>query len=251
MTEELKGQRILITRPVNQAQRFESLVKKHGGIPVLFPVIEIKPLNFEESLREALSENFSWVIFTSVNGVRFAFESVKNIGAKFCAIGPATAREIEKRNGRVDFIPDEFTARKIASSLPVRRGEKVLLLRAKIAPPDLRLSLERRGIFVTEIPVYDTVAKTYSKKDVIKKLSPVPDFSTFTSSSTFLAFLHILRSADIDPTEYFEKSKIAAIGPVTAKTAMDEGFKPHIVAENHTIEGLVDAMIEYLKTEGI
>lgn len=248
MAEALNGKRILITRPENQGRKFESIVMEYGGIPVLLPVIEVKPLNFESTLEESLKEKFDWIVFTSANGVKFAFDFVKNTDAKFCAIGPATAREIEKRNGHVDFVPIEFTARKIADSLPVREGDRVLILRAKIAPPDLRLSLEEKGIFVKEIPIYDTLEKNYPIQQVLEKLTPIPDFSTFTSSSTFKAFLNIISSAGIDPSNFFRRSVIAAIGPVTAETISKAGFSPQIVAQEHTIKGLVDAIIEYLNT---
>jgi len=246
LADTLKGKKILITRPSIQGEEFETMVREYGGVPVLLPVIDIKPLNFVDKLKKSLEEKFDWIVFTSANGVRFAFEFVKNHSVKFCAIGPATAREIRKRNGHVDFVPDEFTAKKIAKSLPVTRGDRVLLLRAKIAPPDLRLGLENRGVFVKEIPIYDTIEKKYSPHEVREKLSPVPDFSTFTSSSTFRSFLNIIKTAGIDPRGYFSKTTVAAIGPVTAGTILEEGFEPHIVAQDHTVRGLINAITGYV-----
>ncbi|MBF0302482.1 MAG: uroporphyrinogen-III synthase, partial [Desulfamplus sp.] len=37
---------------------------------------------------------------------------------------------------------------------------------------------------------------------------------------------------------------IACIGPITADTAVAEGFKPDIIATEYTIPGLVDAMVQ-------
>jgi uroporphyrinogen-III synthase len=39
---------------------------------------------------------------------------------------------------------------------------------------------------------------------------------------------------------------VACIGPVTAKTADDFGIKSHIIAEEYTIDGLTNAILEYL-----
>ena len=43
--------------------------------------------------------------------------------------------------------------------------------------------------------------------------------------------------------------KIACIGPITAKTAEDNGLIPHILPQQFTIEALVDAIEEYCSSE--
>ncbi len=244
----LNNARILITRPAHQVDEFSRLIEKNGGIPVKFPVLEIKPLDFEESLEEELKKPYRWIVFTSANGVRFAFEYVKDAPeTKICAIGPATARAIEEMGGRVDFVPDKYVSSEIARSLPIKEGDRVLLLRAKIAPPDLRKELIHKGAEVVEIPVYDTVEKIYPPEEVQEKIFPVPDFITFTSSSTFRAFIKNLENAGLGPQEIFRDGKIAVIGPITAQTVRSSGFEPDVIAKEHTSEGLLKAISVFLK----
>ena len=41
----LTGIGIAITRPIDQAKKLSALITEAGGTPILFPLIEIKPLN--------------------------------------------------------------------------------------------------------------------------------------------------------------------------------------------------------------
>ena len=59
---------------------------------------------------------------------------------------------------------------------------------------------------------------------------------TFTSSSTVTNFLDAAGADALPPV-------VAAIGPVTAATARDAGIAVDIVASEHSIDGLVDAIV--------
>ena len=41
----LRGLHIVITRPRDQSENLANLIKLHGGIPIIFPLIEIVPLS--------------------------------------------------------------------------------------------------------------------------------------------------------------------------------------------------------------
>ncbi|MBV9408874.1 MAG: uroporphyrinogen-III synthase, partial [Candidatus Eremiobacteraeota bacterium] len=61
---------------------------------------------------------------------------------------------------------------------------------------------------------------------------------TFTSSSTVRGFLHNVRDA---ATALREKT-VAAIGPITAQIAHDAGIRVDLVAEEFTVDGLLEAL---------
>ena len=56
---------------------------------------------------------YDWIIFTSVNGVKFFLERLFALGLdirdlkgpRVCAIGPKTAEALEALKIRVDFVP--------------------------------------------------------------------------------------------------------------------------------------------------
>jgi uroporphyrinogen-III synthase len=61
---------------------------------------------------------------------------------------------------------------------------------------------------------------------------------TFTSSSTVTNFLDALGHRPVPPV-------VAAIGPVTAATARDRGLHVDVEAPEHTIDGLVAALVAW------
>ncbi len=63
------------------------------------------------------------------------------------------------------------------------------------------------------------------------------DAITFTSSSTVTNFVAAFGVASVPPL-------VACIGPITAATARELGVEPQVVAAEHTIDGLVAALVE-------
>ena len=65
------------------------------------------------------------------------------------------------------------------------------------------------------------------------------DAITFTSSSTVTSFLQVAGLDAVPPI-------VVCIGPVTAATAREAGLAVDAVATEHTIEGLVQALVDTL-----
>ena len=198
---------------------------------------------------------FDWIIFTSVNGViyfyeyfyKLGFDSRKMASNKICTIGPATADKLKEYGILVDFIPSKYVSHNVASEL-IENGhvkEKSFLMpRADIAPPYLREKLLENGASeVKDLAIYKTIEEDLegnSNREIIKNLQF--DFVTFTSSSTAKNFAKLLDKTGV---KISNKIKCAAIGPITAETAREIGFNVEIVAEEHTIDGLVESLLKY------
>ena len=245
----LRDRTILITRAREQASALAEKIRALGGEPIEFPTIDFAPLDDFREMDIALARvhKFDWVVFTSANGVRAVSERTRALGlemqtfasAKIAAIGPATARALEALGLRVDFIPTKFLGEQIATELPIERGQRALLLRADIASDVLARGLDARGVAVTNIDAYRTVMP--QKRDL--DFSQI-DAVTFTSSSTVRNFIAMMNS---DGRERLARAAIFCIGPVTADTARELGLRVDAVATDHTIDGLVSAIIEYYK----
>ncbi len=245
----LQGKRILITRAREQASTLAKKIRALGGEPIEFPTIDFAPLQDFQKLDGALARagEFDWVIFTSTNGVRAVTERWRTLGKepripafkKIAAIGPATARTLEEIGLRVDFIPTKFLGERMAIELPIERGQRALLLRADIASDALERGLAERGVAVTNVSAYRTIILSTQKLD----LGEI-DAVTFTSSSTVRSFVAMLDGNDLDNILTF------CIGPVTADTARTLGLRVDAVAAEHTIEGLVDAMVALYRQAG-
>ena len=166
--------------------------------------------------------------------------------AKVCAIGSATAKALKGYGIIADVVPSEFRAEGILAALEgkVGPGDKVLLPRAAEARNILPEELGRKGIDVTVVPAYETVAGEADGAEIRRQLSQGEiDVITFTSSSTVKNLAKILGE---DAAELINSTRTAAIGPVTAATCREQGIRVDIEAKEYTIDGLVDGLVEAL-----
>lgn len=252
----LFGLGVVITRPERQADDLARLLLEQGANPISFPTIAIEPPDDWGELDKALKqlESYHWLIFTSANGVRFFFERLrqkeKDIrdlkGRKICCIGPATARQIEEKDIKVDMVPDEFIAEGILKSFSALdvRGKRFLLPRAAKARDILPEGLKKMGAMVDVVKTYRTVNSGRKKEEFMTLLEArAVDVITFTSSSTVEKFVEIMGKDFVVPPQV----RVACIGPVTASTAKKAGFQVDIEQKEYTMQGLVQALIDYNK----
>ncbi|NQT68722.1 MAG: uroporphyrinogen-III synthase, partial [Desulfobacteraceae bacterium] len=100
------------------------------------------------------------------------------------------------------------------------------------------------GAVVDDIAVYETQAVDDAAHTLITKLKEGSvDLVTFTSSSTVKNFYALLPPDSLETL--MKDVSIASIGPITADTARDLGFKVDIIAESYTIPGLCEAIQQY------
>ena len=72
MTSPLSGKRVLVTRAREQAATFTKLIEEREGISIEIPLISFEP----RKLNSLQLSEFSWILFTSANGVRFFLKQV-------------------------------------------------------------------------------------------------------------------------------------------------------------------------------
>jgi len=252
----LKGKYILITRPADQAKDFIEALKDQGAEPISFPTIRIIPprgwLKVDKAI-ENLS-TYDTLIFTSVNGVKFFFQRLKEKGENIrflkklevVAIGPKTAAALEQRHLRVGIVPQKFQAESVVEALEKKgvTGKRFLLPRAEKARDVLPQEITKRGGHIEVVTVYRT-GKGEGNIQEVKELfrKKLIDVITFTSSSTVRNFVELLAEKDI--TKMIKDAVVASIGPITADTAASLGIRTDIMPKNYTIPGLVKAISEY------
>ena len=239
-TRPLFGKKILVTRARAQASKLSSALKNLGAEVIEAPTIKITPPTDNFRQLDAATENlrgYDWIIFTSANGVEKFFERLKVHGldartfgtAKVAAIGSATAEKLLSFGIIADVVPKDFVAESLADSLKnFVGGKKILIARAEIARDVLPETLKNFGAEVSVVPAYKTVSEVAAQIDFDSI-----DLITFTSSSTVKNFV----------TAYgVPKIHCAAIGAITAQTLENFGVTPAIIAEEFTINGLVEAI---------
>lgn len=253
----LFGKRVVVTRARAQASDFVTALESSGAEVIAFPAIRIVPAADPGPLRRAVRElaQYDWVVFTSVNGVERFWHELEEAGqdaralggVRVACIGPATAASLELHGIRADVVPTSYVAEAVVEELAAAtelEGVRVLLPRAAGARTVLPEGLRERGAVVDEVEAYRSAPDAAGAAELRRRLDAGEvDVVTFTSSSTVT---NLVEAVGTD----LGGAVVAAIGPVTAETARGYGIRVDVVAEEHTISGLMAALMEYLDRTG-
>lgn len=256
-SKPLKGKRILVTRAKPQAQQFANKVRALGGIPVVIPLLTIRPPNNVDPLIDSLSriQQFDWLVLTSQNGVRAFFSIYRELGInpkkilelKIAVVGTKTLEAVVAHGYDGHLIPEgDFTAEALVEALlqKLRRGERVLMARGNLARDILPDCLRQNGMYVEDVVAYETIINKNAQSDLVYEvIDRTVDGIAFTSSSTVTHFIELLnhyhwRAAIADTC-------LAAIGPITEKTMLANQLIPDVVASVNTTDGLLEDMTAY------
>jgi uroporphyrinogen-III synthase len=167
MSGALAGRRVLITRPREQAQALERLVRESGGEPVCVPAIEILPLA-DPAAFHALADRlaqFDLAIFISRNAVRRALDLLAGrpwpAGLKVASVGQGSRAELEKRGFANVIAPAAQSDSEALLALPALaavRGSRIVIFRGEGGRELLGRELAARGASVEHAACYRRVA---------------------------------------------------------------------------------------------
>ena len=249
----LFGKRIVVTRAREQASDFAERLRTLGAEPIEFPLIQTAPPpDAYAALDAALADlkTYTWVCFASAPAVRAVFDRLRALGrdarafgdVQIGAVGPATSEALRGGGLAADFQPSLLTGAALADELPGDLTQaRILVPRALEGDESLVSVLQTRGALVDAVPAYQTLLDGANAELVRARLAAgTIDAVTFTSSSTVKNFASAL-STDLPPSV-----AVACIGPSTAKTAEEIlGRAPDVVADTHTVDGLLAALTAY------
>jgi uroporphyrinogen III methyltransferase/synthase len=240
----LFGLTIVVTRAREQASSLATRLEALGAQVVQLPTIEIAdPSDGGAALARAAAEvrTYDWVVFTSANAVeRFVgrLRDGRAFGqAQLAAIGPGTADALRRRNLEPDLVPARAVGEALVAAFPAppAGGGRVLLPRAAAARDVVPDGLTAAGWTVDVVEAYRTVPAVPSAQAIAR--ATVADAITFTSASTVARFLEAAGREALPRL-------VVCIGPITAQAARDAGVDVDVVAEEHSIDGLVAALLE-------
>lgn len=202
------------------------------------------------------------MVFTSVNGVQKVSEGLDELGIgsvglqgpRVAAIGPATAREATRAGLGPAVVPGSYRAEGLLEAIleaaagaegagrpspggsgPLA-GTRIFLPRAAEARDVLPEGLRAAGAQVEEVAAYVTLPDMEGAVALRRALERAEaDWITFTSSSTVRHFVELAGGRT-------GRARVAAIGPITARTARELGLRVDVVASEYTIPGLVQAL---------
>ena len=249
----LFGRTIVVTRARAQASGLVERLADLGANCLEYPTIEVVPVEDQTPLDRAIQDmaSYDWLVFTSVNGVKYFFERLFALGkdvralhhVRTAVIGPATAERLRQHGLRSDIVPDSYRAESVIAAFAGEDvvGKRILLPRAAEARPILPEELRKMDARVDEIHIYHTRPVTEGASALVADLeNGRVDMVTFTSSSTVNHF-HQLLPADRQ-TALMQNVSTASIGPITTETAESLGLHVDVTADEYTIPGLCQAI---------
>jgi len=259
----LIGKTVLITRSVGQSSQFAELLQQTGATILEMPALEIGPPSSWAALDQAIAHlsNFDWLILTSTNGVDYFFERLTAqgkdaralAGVNLAVVGKKTADSLAQRGLQPDFIPPDFVADSLIAHFPngangdSLTGKKILFPRVESGGRDVLVKeFTDRGAVVTEVAAYQSRCPEAIAPAILKALEQEQvDIVTFASSKTVQCFHQMLGT---DSDKLLNNLCIASIGPQTSAACDRLLGRVDIEAEEYTLEGLVQAIIQWARS---
>lgn len=244
----LSGRRILVTGSEDRVPVLRKALADEGAAVIAVPTVRITPPSDWKPLDEALRQwsSWDWVVFTSAHGVDATAERAKalhvelrNTRGRIAAVGPVTRAALQRNGLPADVMPPEYLTDEIAKVMGDVAGKRVLLPRSRISRQSLPDALRERGAEVVQVNAYDAVPPPKTSVDLGL---PRIDCVVFTSPSAAENLSFLLSERQL--TRLLKRTPAAAIGPVTAEAVRQLGFRVAIIAKEHTIDGLVQSLVE-------
>lgn len=241
----LSGWRVLVTRPVEQAQDLAEALATAGATPIIYPAIALAAPDSWDAFDEAVQRigSYTWLVVTSPSAVRFALGRAPELARRLsstttprvAAVGRQTARALEERGISAALVPDDQRQEGLTAAFAaLAPGTRLLFPQAAGGRELLRDVLTARGCTVDVVPVYRTVPATLT--------APPPPFDAvmFASPSAVRAF------ATSPFRSTLNDRIICVIGPTTETAARSLGLPVHAVAAAPSVTALVEAAVQAL-----
>lgn len=225
-----------IFRPKIYERKSKEYLKKQGFDPISLPLIEPKPTGCKP-LTTA-----DYLIFTSVNGVRFAFgyadlEADELSKSTICAIGPQTAHQLEKQGLKASIIPKNYSSKGLVDILaPLVCEKRVEVARSSQGSKTLLKGLNQAGAFVHETVLYRLKRPGIEKK-LVKEILEEANLFLFTSSLIVRTFLDIIPDQK-KGVKILNQRQVGAIGNPTQEMLKNYGIKVGIIPPHSTFSCL-------------
>jgi uroporphyrinogen-III synthase len=237
MSNSLEGRSVVITRSIAQNESLRRLLEARGARVVEVPLIAVVEPDDEGRERDEVLqrfEDFDWIVVTSPNGAdRVApFLSAAHAAGDakrfplLAAVGEATARSV---GTRVALCAEPARSDVLAEQFPEGSGS-VLVVQGNLADNQLSDDIESKGWTVTRVVAYRTVHLRPTKEMMLPALSA--DVLLLASGSAATAWFDAF-GASTPPY-------VVAMGPSTAKVAVNLGLEVSAIASEQTLDSLIE-----------
>lgn len=246
----LAGWRVLVPRGGKWGDGVAATLRSYGAIPVIAPMINFASTPDQAALEHALKRlergSFDWLVITSATTVDVLMSQQVAVPAntRIAAVGETTSAALILAGYRVDFVPDDNSARGLVKEWPQSEiVGTVLIPQSDIAEPVLVAGLAKLGLEVEFIAAYRTVGVPVAEHVAADVASGRIGAVLVTSGS-------VARQVQAQLAPLPESTIVACIGPRTAFDARAAGLTVHLIAEDRSATSLVTSLVDHVTASG-
>lgn len=252
MAEPATRPTVAVTRSVEDNAPLAAELRRRGFDVVPVPLVEVAgPSDGGDALDRAVASldggTIRWVVVTSVTGVRALSEAMIRVRGgrpwparvEVAVVGPGTASEARAAGMPVALVPPVATAASLVEAFPAAdpntAGRRVLAPLAELAGSTVEDGLGAKGWSVVRVEAYRTGAPP--RPAAVDRVTGA-EAVTFFSPSVVDRWIE--RFGPVVPP------LVVCIGPSTAGRAVARGLQGVVMAEPHTEDGVIEALVATL-----
>ena len=246
--QPLQGLTIVVTRPRDQALQLAQKIEQAGGVPLLFPLLDITPVQDTDALNKqiALFGQFNMAIFISPNAVHYGIAAIRAAGSvpnslRIATVGQGSAQALRESGISNIIAPAERFDSEGLLALPELQnvsGWRVMIFRGDGGRELLGDTLRERGATVEYVSCYQR-SKPQQDKGVL--MAAEPDAITVTSSE---ALGYLWQMLDDNDCAALRNTALFAPHARIAGLAREQGWpQVHVTASGD--DGMFSALITW------
>lgn len=247
-TRPLAALKIVVTRPRDQSIQLAHGVERAGGVPVLFPLLDIAAVTDKSTLYEQISrlDRFDLAVFVSPNAVRYGIGVIRERRAvpatlRIATVGEGSAKALRELGINSIIVPTERFDSEGLLALPELQqvaGWRILIFRGESGRELLGDTFRARGASVEYATCYQ---RSKPHQDIGALLEASPDAITVTSSEALDHLWQLLGSGEpaalLDIPLFVSHTRIA-------ERAAQQGWRK-IVLAGAGDEGMLSSLIDW------
>jgi uroporphyrinogen III methyltransferase/synthase len=254
----LTGRSVAVTRDEEPGEGLAARLELLGARALSWPAVRVGPPEDPAPLMRALESlaTYDWIVFTSpraVGAVGAAWMAKDRdalpTSTRVASVGPATRAALVQHGWRVDRMPSSYGARdlvRLFRDAGDATGARVLFPASSMARPDLIEGLGEAGATVERVEAYRTEPGLEDPARVLADIDAGrADAVTFASPSAVDGLEGGIGRERLQ--RLLVGAPVAAIGPTTAERLASLHPARLETATDHTLDGLVLAVIKLLE----
>ncbi len=244
----LSGLGVVVTRDEDGDGPLSAALRERGAAVIHWPVLAATPPQDPAPLQAALADlgRYDWIVLTSRRAVDAVAALVAEIpaGVRVAAVGEGTAGAAEAVGWGVDLIPGDQTGAALVAAFQcdgLGRGARILFPASELARDQVPEGLERAGAIVDRVTAYRIVPVSLDV-EACRRLVEREAVAAITVTSPSSAENLVAALGEALFRELATTFPFVAIGPTTTTALRGLGVREVVEAEEHSFEGLADAV---------